>query len=151
MRKGKFYRKNEAEIMTSLGLKPTKNSGSGWIEKEDGMNDFMIAQLKSTDAESIKFNLRDFHVLEYNATTAHKVPLFVLQFIKTSELFILARPIDIPSIAEYIDCGKCNIIEQVVTDVAIKKPKKGIVKSGDRQQFWDDKEKERLKWQKKSK
>ena len=27
----KFYRKNEEEVMESLGLKPTKNSGSGWI------------------------------------------------------------------------------------------------------------------------
>ena len=25
-RSGKFYRKNEAEVMKSLGLKPTKNS-----------------------------------------------------------------------------------------------------------------------------
>ena len=27
----KFYRKNEEEVMKSLGLKPTKNSGSGWV------------------------------------------------------------------------------------------------------------------------
>ena len=26
-RSGKFYRRNEAEVMESLGLKPTKNSG----------------------------------------------------------------------------------------------------------------------------
>ena len=31
LRSGKFYRRNEAEVMKSLGLKPTKNSGSGWI------------------------------------------------------------------------------------------------------------------------
>lgn len=30
-RTGKFYRENEKEVMLSLGLKPTKNSGSGWI------------------------------------------------------------------------------------------------------------------------
>ena len=47
----KFYRQNEAEVMKSLGLKPTKNSGSGWIEKEDGQNDYIICQLKSTDAQ----------------------------------------------------------------------------------------------------
>lgn len=49
-RSGKFYRKNEAEVMESLGLKPTKNSGSGWVEKEDGQSDEIICQLKSTDA-----------------------------------------------------------------------------------------------------
>ena len=56
MRSGKFYRKNEREVMKNLGLKPTKNSGSGWIEKEDGENETIIAQLKSTDSESIKVN-----------------------------------------------------------------------------------------------
>lgn len=30
-RTGKFYRRNEEEVMESLGLKPTKNSGSGWV------------------------------------------------------------------------------------------------------------------------
>lgn len=30
-RSGKWYRKNEAEIMRDLGLRPTINSGSGWI------------------------------------------------------------------------------------------------------------------------
>ena len=31
----RFYRKNEAEVMSALGLKPTKNSGAGWVEKEE--------------------------------------------------------------------------------------------------------------------
>ena len=31
LRSGKFYRRNEAEVMKSLGLRPTKNSGSGWL------------------------------------------------------------------------------------------------------------------------
>ena len=62
-RSTKFYRKNEAEVMQQLGLKPTKNSGAGWIEKEDGQNDYIIAQLKSTDANSIKVNLRDIEIL----------------------------------------------------------------------------------------
>ena len=62
----KFYRKNEEEVMESLGLKPTKNSGSGWIEKEDGQSDNVICQLKSTDAQSIKVNQKDLRMLEYN-------------------------------------------------------------------------------------
>ena len=37
----KFYRENEKQVMESLGLKPTKNSGSTWIEKEDGQNDLV--------------------------------------------------------------------------------------------------------------
>ena len=31
LRSGKFYRRNEAEVMKSLGLRPTKNSGSSWV------------------------------------------------------------------------------------------------------------------------
>ena len=30
-RSTKFYRKNEIEVMESLGMKGTKNSGSGWV------------------------------------------------------------------------------------------------------------------------
>lgn len=30
-RSGKFYRKNEADVMKMIGLNPTKNSGSGWL------------------------------------------------------------------------------------------------------------------------
>ena len=63
-RSGKFYRKNEKEVMESLGLKPTYNSGSGWVEKEDGQNEDVICQLKSTDAQSIKINQKDIRILE---------------------------------------------------------------------------------------
>ena len=30
----KFYRKNEREVMKRLGFKPTKNSGSGWVQRK---------------------------------------------------------------------------------------------------------------------
>ena len=58
-RTGKFWRKNERDVMERLGLEPTPNSGSGWIAKEDGQSDDVICQLKSTDAESISF--KRFH------------------------------------------------------------------------------------------
>ena len=81
-RSTKFYRKNEADVMSALGLKPTKNSGAGWVEKEDGQNDHLIAQLKSTDAASISIKHRDIEILEANALVAHKVPVFVIQFFR---------------------------------------------------------------------
>lgn len=102
----KFYRKNEEEVMKSLGLKPTKNSGSGWIEKEDGENDFVICQLKSTDAQSIKVNQKDIRILEKNALVSHKLPLFAIQFLNTGELWLMAKPVDFMSISEYIETGK---------------------------------------------
>jgi hypothetical protein len=81
-RSGKFYRRNEAEVMQRFGLTPTKNSGAGWLEKEDGYNDFILSQLKSTDAESIRLTLLDIHKLEYHAITEHKLPVFMNSFCK---------------------------------------------------------------------
>lgn len=91
-RSGKFYRKNEREVMKILGFEPTPNSGSGWIVKEDGQNENAICQLKSTDANSIKIDKKDIEVLEYNALVSHKIPVFAIQFLNTNEVFLLVRP-----------------------------------------------------------
>ena len=115
----KFYRKNEEEVMKSLGLKPTKNSGSGWIEKEDGQNDFVICQLKSTDAQSIKVNQKDIRILEKNALVSHKLPLFAIQFLNTGEVWLMAKPDDFVSISEYIKTGeviKTSYIDGLIDD-----------------------------------
>lgn len=111
-RSGRFYRKNEREIMKSLGLRPTYNSGSGWIEKEDGDNEYIICQLKSTDAQSIKINQKDIRVLENNALVSHKLPLFAIQFLNTDEVWLMAKPEDFPEISEYINTGKIENLEE---------------------------------------
>ena len=115
----KFYRKNEEEVMKSLGLKPTKNSGSGWIEKEDGQNDYVICQLKSTDAQSIKVNQKDIRTLEKNAMIEHKIPMFAIQFLNTGEVWLMLKPEDLPDAAEYILTGsiKENRVEQLGIDL----------------------------------
>lgn len=105
-RSGKFYRRNEAEVMKSLGLKPTKNSGSGWIEKEDGQSAEVICQLKSTDAESIRIRLLDWDTLSYNAAVAHKIPVFCVQFLKTNTVLLAVEPQHLQELAEYINTGK---------------------------------------------
>lgn len=101
----RFYRKNEADVMKSLGLKPTKNSGSGWVEKEDGISDAVICQLKSTDKESIKLNKRDIDVLNYNASVCHKMPVFAIQFLQSNEVYLLVKPDMLADIAKYIETG----------------------------------------------
>lgn len=130
-RSGKFYRKNEAEVMLSLGLKPTKNSGSGWIEKEDGQNEYLICQLKSTDAESIRVQQKDIRILEENAITAHKIPLFAIQFLNTNEVWLMAKPEDFSDVAQYINTGETTKREYDfdVEDVKPQKPKKKISSS----------------------
>lgn len=105
-RSGKFYRKNESEVMKSLGFEPTPNSGSGWIVKEDGVSDECMCQLKSTDAKSIKVNLQDIHTLEYNSGVEHKIPVFAIQFLSTNEVFLLIKPEDIQDVSKYLKTGE---------------------------------------------
>lgn len=98
----KFYRKNEAEVMKRLGFKPTKNSGAGWIEKEDGQNEQCICQLKSTDKQSISIKQNDIHILEQNAAVAHKLPVFALQFLNTGEVWVMIKPEDLSLIQSLV-------------------------------------------------
>lgn len=105
-RSGKFYRKNEAEVMESLGLRPTMNSGSGWIEKEDGQSDELICQLKSTDAQSIRIHQKDLHTLEYNASVTKKLPVFAIQFLESNEVYLIVKPELLEDMAKYIQTGE---------------------------------------------
>lgn len=159
-RSGKFYRRNEAEVMKKLGFKPTKNSGSGWIEKEDGQNDYLIAQLKSTDAMSIRIQQKDIAILEENAAIAHKIPCFVIQFLNNGDVFIMARPDDFPQVANFINTGVCqkpsdefsldlNIVDHSKTNMNTGHSVKSSAKA--REKFYKEKEKERELWRKKSK
>ena len=142
-----FYRKNEAEVMKSLGLKPTKNSGSYWIEKEDGQNDFIICQLKSTDAQSIKVNQKDIRILEKNAMVSHKLPMFAIQFLNTGEVWLMCKPEDICNISEYINTGNVSTNIDLGIDLSdikdcINKPKRMIGSSeSSRNSFNEEKRK----------
>lgn len=104
-RSGKFYRRNEEDVMRRLGLEPTKNSGSGWIEKEDGQSEHLICQLKSTDANSISIKKKDLDVLQYNASVVHKLPVFAIQFLQTDEVFLVMSPEVLEDVAKYLKTG----------------------------------------------
>lgn len=123
----RWYRKNEEEVMRSLGLEPTKNSGSGWIEKEDGQNDYLICQLKSTDMGSIGVKKKDLETLEYNASVSYKIPVFVLQYIGDTldDIWIMVKPTDIEQVSKYINTGKCEIEKQQI-EIDVKPDKKNV-------------------------
>lgn len=147
----KFYFKNEAEVMKDLGLQATKGSGSSWLEKEDGYNDHVIAQLKSTDKQSYKLNQLDLEKLEYNAMIEHKIPMFVIQFLNKDSRYALVAIEDIPKLAEYIKTGEIekggNEAPVILDDKPKKKKVKKIKSSAsareqfhkERQQAWEDK------------
>ena len=136
-RSGKFYRKNEQDVIRSLGLEPTPNSGSGWIVKEDGQTDDLICQLKSTDANSIRINKNDLDTLEYNSLVSHKLPVFAIQFLQTNEVYLVLKPEDLKDVVKYVKTGKVSEerflgVEELTedsTDSESDVPKRRIVSS----------------------
>lgn len=111
-RSTKWYRKNEAEVMHRLGLKPTRNSGAGWIEKCDGENEHFLCELKSTDHESFSIKQNVLHVLEHHALEAHKIPLFAFQFINRDEVWVAIKEEDIQTYRELIERDVLNKLEE---------------------------------------
>ena len=111
-RSTKWYRKNEAEVMQRLGLKPTRNSGAGWIEKCDGENEHFLCELKSTDHESFSIKQSVLHVLEHHALEAHKIPLFAFQFINRDEVWVAIKEEDIQEYREFIERDVLNKLEE---------------------------------------
>lgn len=155
-RSGKFYRKNEAEIMKSLGLKPTPNSGSGWIVKEDGQSDNIICQLKSTDANSIRINKKDLDVLSYNAAVAHKLPVFAIQFLQSNEVYLLIKPEMLCEAAKYIETGEYESANEFVGidlsehEQIISTPKKIIKSSSSAREKFNQENERKFKKEKRS-
>lgn len=154
-RSGKFYRNNEAEVMRRLGLQPTMNSGSGWIEKEDGQSENIICQLKSTDASSIKINQRDLDILNMNAAVTHKLPVFAIQFIQAGEIYLLIKPIDLPDAAKYIETGKVDRVSEFDSEIGefkeIKaKPRQAIKSSSSAREKFRAEQERKFKKERKS-
>lgn len=104
-RSGKFYMRNEQEVMERLGLKQVPGSGSSWIAREDGENDDVLCQLKSTDASSIRIRRQDIEALRHNAGIAHKLPVFAIQFLQGDEVYLVVRPQDVTDLVEYLEVG----------------------------------------------
>lgn len=155
-RSGKFYRKNEADIMRSLGLEPTPNSGSGPIWKEDGQSDEVICQLKSTDASSIRINKKDLDVLSYNAAVAHKLPVFAIQFLQSNEVYLLIKPELLCEAAKYIKTGEYESANEFVGidlsehEQMITTPKRVIKSSSSAREKFNQENERKFKKEKRS-
>ena len=141
-RSTKWYRKNEAEVMRRLGLKPTKNSGAGWIEKCDGENEHFLCELKSTDHESFSIKQSVLHVLEHHALEAHKIPLFAFKFINRDEVWVAIKEDDIQAYRELIERDVLNKLEEE-DEQFLKKykiSKKDIDNQGEEEYYKGEKE-----------
>ena len=128
-RSGKWYRKNEADVMRRLGLEPTKNSGSGWVEKEDGQSEDIICQLKSTDSSSIRVLKQDLDTLQHNAYVSHKLPVFAIQFLQSDEVYLVLKPDALEDVAKYLRTGELSMVNKFDLDVVDHVPVRGPTKT----------------------
>ena len=106
-RTGKFYFQNEKELLSRLGLTPAPQSGAGDVVKEDGENERIMVQLKSTDSDSYRLQMLDVKKLEYHAEVSHKVPVFLIQFLKHDKVYAVFE---------------LNYIEDIYNSLLLKKP-----------------------------
>lgn len=104
-RPGKFWNRNEREVMELLGLRQVPGSGNGWVAKEDGESEHVLCQLKSTDASSIRVQKQDIDKLEYHAIVSKKLPVFAIQFVQTGQVYLLVKPLDLVDVAKHIKSG----------------------------------------------
>ena len=140
-RSGKFYSRNEKETLSKLGLTPSPMSGAGWVIKEDGENETVMVQLKSTDKSSYRIDLLDIKKLEYHAEVSNKIPIFLIQFLKSDKIYALVNIKDIEGIIKEKEIYKeketssCEVIQETQKEV-----KKETVKTSknSREQFFKE-------------
>lgn len=137
----KFWFKNEKELMKSLGLKGTPGSGNKII-KEDGQNEHLIAQLKSTDGSQITIKLVDVNSLMYNAAVTNKIPIFINQFVDGPVLISMLLK-DVPDICKYINGGVKNE-KEIITYEEHNTSNCAIIKSGNRKKTMNKIRQERI-------
>ena len=94
----RYWYKNEKEVMRRLGLKSTLGSGSGPIEKEDGYNDEILLQLKSTAKRQITVHKKDVDDLVVHAAVEHKAPVFAINFVEDGSVWLMVRPQDVQAL-----------------------------------------------------
>lgn len=131
-RSGKDWYRNEREVMEHLGLAQVPGSGSSWVAREDGENDYVLCQLKSTDANSIRVQLQDIYELQVHAAESRKLPVFAIQFRKSNDVFLLVSPVDLQEVAEHMrdprSASKAakRVAENVVDGISEWEPLKAV-------------------------
>jgi len=147
-RTAKFYRRNEKEVMEAFGMETDPQSGGGWIVKEDGQNEHIICQLKSTDASSFTVKKLDLDKLIYNASVSHKLPVYMVQLLESNELYIICKPDNIQDLARYLTTNETKEITrqtynlETYTDTK-QSNKKVVVSSLSARQRFEQEERER--------
>lgn len=148
-RSGKFYYKNEREVLERLGLSQVPGSGNGWIQKEDGESEDILCQLKSTDAQSIRVQKLDIEKLEYHAMVSHRLPVFAINFLSDNSTYLLVSPESLIEVAEYLETGNKpqSVDEGLRIDSVASQWHHRVIGSGAEARMQMEKERKE-KWQK---
>ena len=149
MHKSKFWFKNEKRVMKRLGFEPVPGSGAGWVNKEDGENEFALAQLKSTDADSYLLNYLDIEKLEYHAAVSHKIPVMFVEFMDRG-IYAVLRLENIIDFAQTLAGSKQKSSHDAVSPFVFveavnpSKPSRQLVSNGkqDSNKFYEEREKQ---------
>lgn len=126
----KFWNANEKSVLQKLGLKPTPASGAGVALKEDGYNDYVLCQLKSTIKDSVSVKRQDVETLIYNANMSRKIPVFVIQFVEGYTL-VATLPDQLENIGKFLDgqVEKISVIDVPKSEPTLKKKRTSIGKN----------------------
>lgn len=86
-RNPKYWFENEKRLNAKYGLENRPGSGNGEA-KEDGINDYVLIQWKSTEKDSFKLKRLDIQKLLLHADEEGKVPVFGIEFHPDLVLFM---------------------------------------------------------------
>lgn len=107
----RYYARNEKKVMEELGFYSVPRSGAGWVHKEDGENELLLCQLKSTDAGEARVRRADLDKLAVHASITHKLPIFALQFLSDGKIYFVVEKDKFAETAKALE-GKSKV-EQV--------------------------------------
>ena len=124
-RLNRYWTSNEKQVMRKLGLRPVPGSGSGEILKEDGENDYILCQLKSTEAASISVNRLDIEKLLYHSELDNKIPVFAIQFMN-GPMLLATVPEELGNIAQYLNNDLFERKQVELVEIPKQKVKKTV-------------------------
>lgn len=122
-----YWFKNEKKVLKKIGLTPVPGSGSGELHKEDGENEHILCQLKSTEQGSATIRRKDVETLLYHSELVNKIPLFVIQFME-GPMLIATVPEELGNIAQYLNEELFERKQLEIHEIP-KQEKKKLIKS----------------------
>ena len=93
----------------------------------------------------MKVNLNDIHMLEKHAAVSHKLPVFVIQFLASNDIYVFCKPFDLLEVSKYISTGKVAYEDLFEVSEVEQKPIENVnvIKSSSkaREKFHEEKNK----------